>query len=113
QTTDVFEYPEDFDPEEKLSLAFDMVYDDPIELEVVFSPSQAKYIKERQFSPKQNIEDNPDGSVTLKMTTSGWFDVKRWLLGFGATARVVKPEEMRQAILAEMKNAINKYETAG
>ncbi|WP_291323360.1 WYL domain-containing protein [Desulfonatronospira sp.] len=113
QTREVFEYPEDFDPEEKLSLAFDMVYDDPIELEVVFSPGQAKYIKERQFSPNQKIEDNPDGSVTLKMTTSGWFDVKRWLLGFGGTARVVKPDEMRQEIMSEMKKAINKYDTSG
>ena len=33
---DVFEYPEDFDPNAKLSMAFDMVYDEPIELEVVF-----------------------------------------------------------------------------
>lgn len=113
QTREVFEYPEDFDPEEKLSLAFDMVHDDPIELEAVFSPGQAKYIRERQFSPKQKVEDNSDGSVTLKMTTSGWFDVRRWLLGFGAAARVVKPDEMRQEIMAEMKKAINKYETSG
>ncbi|WP_045217588.1 helix-turn-helix transcriptional regulator [Desulfonatronovibrio magnus] len=109
QTTDVFEYPEDFDPEEKLSLAFDMVYDDPIELKVVFSPDQAKYIRERRFSPKQKITDNPDGSITLVMTTSGWFDVKRWLLGFGAAARVVKPDKMRQEIVAEMKKTISNY----
>ncbi len=113
QTTDVFEYPEDFDPEEKLSLAFDMVYDEPIDLEVVFPPGQAKYIKERQFSPNQKITDNPDSSVTLKMTTSGWFDVKRWLLGFGAAVRVVKPDEMRQEIMDEMKKAIKKYERSG
>lgn len=113
QTRDIFEYPEGFDPEEKLSLAFDMVYDDPIELEVVFPSGQAKYIRERQFSPNQKITDNPDGSVTLNMTTSGWFDVKRWLLGFGAAARVVKPDEMRQEIMAEMKKAIKKYEISG
>lgn len=112
QTTDVFEYPEDFDPEEKLSLAFDMVYDDPIELEVIFPPGQAKYIKERQFSPNQKITDNPDGSITLEMTTSGWYDVRKWLLGFGAAARVVRPDEMKQEIMAEMKKAINKYETS-
>lgn len=106
---ELFEYPENFDPDEKLNSAFDMVYDDPIELEVLFSKSQAKYIKERQFSPDQMIVDNDDGSVTLKMKTSGWFDVKKWLLGFGSTALVVKPEEMREEIVEEMKNGLELY----
>ncbi len=106
---DVFAYPGDFDPTAKLSMAFDMVYDDPIELEVVFSPDQAKYIKERRFSPSQEIIDNPDGSVTLKMSTSGWFDVKKWLLGFGAQAFVVRPEELREEMVEELRAALERY----
>ncbi len=104
-----FEYPKDFDPEARLSSAFDLIYDGPIELEVVFSKDQAKYIRERQFSPGQEIIDNPDGSITLKMNTSGWFDVKKWILGFGSDALVVKPEEMREEIVEEMKNGLELY----
>ena len=106
---DSFDYPGDFDPNAKLSMAFDMVYDDPIELEVVFSPGQAKYIRERRFSPSQEIIDNPDGSVTLKMSTSGWFDVKKWLLGFGAEAVVVRPVELRDEMIEEMKDGLELY----
>ena len=109
KTNACFEYPDDFDPEAKLSTAFDMVYDEPIDLEVVFSADQAKYIKERRFSAGQKIIDNPDGSITLKMSISGWFDVKRWLLGFGSSAKVVKPEEMRQEIVEEMQEALSNY----
>lgn len=104
-----FAYPDDFNPEEKLSQAFGMVYDDPIDLEVVFSASQAKYIKERTFSPEQEILENPDGSVTLRMKTSGWYDVKRWVLGFGAEAVVVRPEQMREQVIAELMDAKRKY----
>ncbi len=32
------------------------------------------------------------------MSISGWYDVKRWLLGFGSSARVVKPEEKHQPL---------------
>ncbi|HDQ39778.1 MAG TPA: WYL domain-containing transcriptional regulator [Desulfonatronum sp.] len=107
-----FDYPEDFNPEEKLSQAFGMVYDDPIDLEVVFSVGQAKYIKERVFSPDQEIIEHPDGSITLKMQTSGWYDVKRWILGFGAEAVVVRPEEMREEIVEELKTALE-WNTSG
>ncbi len=106
---DGFEYPDDFDPNVRLSMAFDMVYDDPIELEVIFAPSQAKYIKERKLSPDQVIIDNTDGSVTLKLQTSGWFDVKKWLLGFGSDAIVVKPKELRDEIIKEMQAVLGQY----
>ncbi|MFN2268990.1 MAG: helix-turn-helix transcriptional regulator, partial [Desulfonatronovibrio sp.] len=106
---EVFEYPEDFDPTEKLSMSFDLVYDKIIELEVIFSAGQAKYIKERRFSPEQEIIDNRDGSVTLKMTTSGWYDVKRWLMGFGPEALVISPKQLKDEILDELQSTIDNY----
>ncbi len=104
-----FAYPDDFNPEEKLSQAFGMVYDDPIDLEVVFAAGQAKYIKERTFSPDQVIQKHPDGGITLKMKTSGWYDVKRWILGFGAEAVIVRPEELREEIVDELRAALERY----
>jgi len=47
------------------------------------------------------------------MSISGWYDVKRWLLGFGSSARVVKPEEMRKEIVEEMKKALSRLNTNG
>ncbi|MFP4168294.1 MAG: helix-turn-helix transcriptional regulator [Desulfonatronovibrionaceae bacterium] len=104
-----FEYPEEFDAEAILANSFDLVYDEPIDLKVVFSPNQAKYIKERIFSADQEIIDNEDGSIIFKMKTSGWFDVKRWLLGHGPEVRVLEPEKLRQEILEEINNVLNEY----
>jgi predicted DNA-binding transcriptional regulator YafY len=106
---DTFDYPDDFDPQAKLELAFDIIYDETIELEVIFSSSQAKYIRERKFSPEQEIINNPDGSVTLKMSTSGWFDIKRWILGFGSDARVVSPVKLKEEIKKEMQATLDEY----
>ncbi len=52
---------------------------------------------------------NPGGSVTLKMKTSGWYDVKKWLLGFGAEAMVVRPEELREEMVEELRAALERY----
>ena len=102
KTGSSFEYPEDFDPEELLESAFDIVYEDPVKVKIWFSAEQARYIKERKWSENQEIIDQEDGSIILSMETSGWWDVKRWVLSYGRDAKVVEPEELRIDIVAEL-----------
>ena len=58
-----FKYPEDFDPEELLESAFDIVYGDPIDVKIWFSANQAPYIKEKKWSKTQKTEDQEDDSI--------------------------------------------------
>jgi predicted DNA-binding transcriptional regulator YafY len=109
-TDSTFEYPEDFDPEERLDAAFDMVYDDPINARIWFSGDQARYVKERDWVKGQRVMDQPDGSVILEINTSGWWDVKKWVLSFGAEARVLEPVALRDEIIDELKRAHDKYQ---
>lgn len=108
-TDDNFEYPKNFIPEDMLDSAFDIVYDDPIHVKIWFSPEQARYIKERQWAKNQKIKEQKDGSIILEMKTSGFWDVKKWALSFGAEAKVLKPKELRQAIIKEFTNAMKCY----
>ncbi len=95
-TNDTYEYPEDFDPDSLLEDAFGLVYDDPVTVTIRFSSDQARYIEERRWSKTQKITKLKDGSIILIMTTSGWFDVKKWLLSFGADAELLEPEDKRE-----------------
>ena len=98
-----FIYPEEFDPEELLESAFGLYYDDPVTVKVSFPAWQARYIEKRRWAKDQKITKRRNGSIVLKMTTSGWYDVKRWILSFGPDAELLEPadkrEEIREAIL--------------
>ncbi len=99
-----FDYPKDFDPDALLENAFGIYYDDPITVKVRFPAEQARYIQERRWAKEQEITNLPDGSIILTMNTSGWYDVKRWILSFGPDAELLEPEEMRE----ELHNAARK-----
>ena len=50
-----------------------------------------------------------DGSLVLSMSTSGLFQVKRWVLSFGAEAKVLAPEELVSAVVHELTTASSFY----
>ncbi len=109
KTGESFEYPEDLDADALLGSAFDIVYGDPVKVRIWFSAEQARYIKERKWSRNQEIVDQEDGSIILSMKTSGWWDVKRWVLSYGSEAKVLEPEDLKKEILAELKSAQDSY----
>ncbi len=108
-TDETFTYPDDFDPEEKLKNAFGVICDDPMDLEIWFSANQARYIKERIWAVDQQIVDRDDGSIILKMHTSGKHELKKWILGYGAEAKVLQPEELYQEIRKEIRKLSKLY----
>jgi predicted DNA-binding transcriptional regulator YafY len=100
-------YPDAFDPEDTLNSAFDLIHGDPITVKIRFSPNEARYIKARTWSKTQQLENHPDGSLTLTMCTSGRRDVKRWIMSFGQEARLLEPEGLKREIEEELKIILN------
>jgi len=96
-----FSYPTDFDAEALLAGAFDLTLDDPVTASVRFSPQESAFVRERRWSDDQTIEDHPDGSCTLSLSTSGIRDLLRWLLSFGSGAEILSPPELRDALKDE------------
>jgi proteasome accessory factor B len=100
-TNQRFEIPPDFNFEEFKKTAFNMIWGEPQEVKIRFSPSQAPYIRERTWHPSQQIETECDGSIILTLRIADLDEVKRWLIGFGAEAGVLEPEELRKDISSE------------
>ena len=100
-STKRFSPPQDFDPVDRLDEAFDLILDDPVEAVIWFSAEQAPYVMERKrFNGKWS--ENPDGSILLRLKTSGRWDIVRWVLSCGAGARVVEPKDLQDALVAEI-----------
>ena len=53
-------------------------------------PFQQPGVRERLWHPSQTVEAHPDGSLTLTLRVADTFEVKRWILGWGAAAEARK-----------------------
>ena len=93
--------PTGFDFEKFSQSAFVMIGGEAQEVEIRFSKQQAPYVRERTWHPSQNIETKPNGSIVLRLRVADLGEVKRWLIGFGADALVLRPAALRHEIAAE------------
>ena len=96
-----FEIPADFDFEKFTQSAFGLIWGDPQEVKIRFSSSQAPYIQERTWHPSQKIEKRADGSLDLTMQVASLWEIKRWLIGYGADAKVLRPTDLAKDIEEE------------
>jgi len=87
--------------DELQSTAFQLVFGEPQLVRIRFSPDQAPYITERQWHASQELQNEPDGSVILSLEVASLWEVKRWLLGWGADAEVLEPSELKRSIICE------------
>jgi predicted DNA-binding transcriptional regulator YafY len=104
-----FAQPDDFDPDALLENAFSIVYDEHVNVKIRFSVDVARYIKERRWSKEQTITEEQDGSIVMHLKTSGWLDVKKWILSFGSDAELLEPEKLRSEIKEELDSANRNY----
>jgi predicted DNA-binding transcriptional regulator YafY len=109
KSEETFAYPENFDPEKLLESSFDIIYDDPVSVRLWVSPGQAKYIRERRFFQNQAIVENKDGSLILEIETSGWDDLKRWVMSLGSEAVVLEPKTLKAEIIKDLKQLLKRY----
>ena len=105
-TGEEFEPPDHLSVDERLSNAFGISSEEPMDVVVRFTEEQAPYIRERIWHPSQKLEELEDGRVVLRLRAGGFYEIKSWVLSFGAAAEVLEPEELRAAVREEMRAAL-------
>lgn len=81
----------------------------PERIRIEFDESVAPYIRERQWHASQQIEERTDGSILLTLDVCRDRPLQRWILGFGALARVDSPAALAQEILEAIEAARERY----
>jgi predicted DNA-binding transcriptional regulator YafY len=106
----VFQRPADFDIADHLARSFG-IYDGVGDVTVVvrFLPAATRYVQESKWHPSQELTPQRDGSLLARFQLSSTVEIKSWVLGFGASAVVIEPEELRLAIANELEQSIKAY----
>jgi predicted DNA-binding transcriptional regulator YafY len=106
-----FEIDPTFDREAHFASAFQHeVGGVPQEMAIWFDAPTAPYIRERRWNPTQQIEEHPDGSLTLRFVVRGLNEVKRWVLFYGQGARVLGPPQLVAMVRDEIEGMQARYQ---
>lgn len=107
---DTFVRDPKFDAKKHLEQIFQVeVGHEAIEVAIWFDASTAPYIRERRWNPSQELEEHSDGAVTLRMTVRSMNELKRWVLGYGKGAKVLKPPELVAIVNNELAGMLLNY----
>ena len=78
-----------------------------------FSSDVAERIREREWHESQEMRDLPGGGLELTMRLGALTEVEQWILGWGAAAEVIAPNELRMSIRKTVAVLAKKYRAAG
>lgn len=98
--------------ESRLRDTFGIVSGESFEVRVRFTPAQAPYIREREWHPSQELIDEADGGVVAVFRAGSPFEIRAWVLSFGAAAEVLAPDWFREEVKTELTAAAARYGTA-
>jgi predicted DNA-binding transcriptional regulator YafY len=90
-----FEPDPDFDFESYVSASFGVIAEPATAVRIRFAKGWAAYVEEHSWHPSQKLETLPDGGVELTMEVGGTSELRSWVMSFGAGARVLEPEALR------------------
>lgn len=75
------------DPETRV---FGLNWHEPKRVHVHVAASAADYVRDRVWSEDQTINDQPDGSILLTVTTTSEKELTAWVLSFGGLATILE-----------------------
>lgn len=109
-----FNRPAEFDLERHLADSFGVWRGngEPLRIAVRFHPSAARYVQESQWHPSQKLTPQPDGGLLAEFALSDIEEIKHWLLSFGRAAEVLQPDELREAMVEEVRDMLEVYREA-
>ena len=74
-----------------------------------FSRHVARYVQESQWHPSQQNRVRRDGSLEVSFRLDCTEELKRWVLGFGPHAQVLRPPAFRREVQQELQQALANY----
>ena len=79
-----------FDAADAEARSFGLNWHPPKRMQVHVAPQAADYVRDRVWSDDQAVDEHPDGSLTLTVTTTSEKELHAWVMGFGNLSRIIE-----------------------
>ncbi len=118
-----FDRPAEFDLERWFHSCFGITQSDeePVEIDVRFTGPVAGLVEEKVWHESQQLqwlpaedtlfshESAPSGPLLARFRLANVVEFKRWILGFGRQAEVLRPDWLRRELLEELLETVRLY----
>lgn len=84
--------------------ALGIIKETPFEIEVYFSSQVSTYAGERIWSYSQEISENEDGSIIIRLKVNNSQEAIAWILSFGSHAKLISPNSLKE----QLKETVDK-----
>ena len=96
---ETFKKPEKFSLERRLRDSFGVIAGQgDFDVVLRFEELVSDYIREKRWHASQKLSELPDGGVELRLKLSSLDEIRRWVLGWGGSCRVVGPAELATSV---------------
>ncbi len=68
-----------------------------------------RYVKEKKRHSSEKRTELKDGSIILEYKVNALTELLMWALSLGKDCEIIQPKELREAIISELKSALNNY----
>ena len=104
---EVFERPVDFDLQAYLNSAFGVFHEDVQDVVWRFAPEAAAEARQFLFHPSQEMQEEPDGSLTVRFRAGGLLEMCWHLFRWGDQVEALAPGGLRVAYCEFLLDALN------
>ena len=105
-----FAVPDDFDHTRYSGTQFGIFSGErEVLVKARFSREHAPYVLEREWHPRQTVDQKKDGSVVLAFPARHLYEVRRWILSWGSGVQALAPKELVDAVQQELAAALADY----
>lgn len=84
--------------------------DDPFIAEVLVDEYQGWYEIQKAWPDSVKFSQQEDGSYLFTLKTASSYGLRKWLMGMGASATLIKPESMKQQLKEELEKMLKAYQ---
>jgi proteasome accessory factor B len=105
-----FQRPADFSPEQFFAGALGVMGGTgDFRVVIRFDAAVAERIREREWHESQVMRERPRGGLELALRLGALAEVEQWVLGWGPSAEVIAPPELRARLAAASAALVARY----